>query len=704
MKIKSINNAEKFRFHTYDVDVDRLSLSSHSSSVMKFLYSLLYSLLSGVSLSAALIAPRQPAECVAATPGGPLQITADCIDPLYSSPVIESETDQTAPSAHRLVSGYFNGTALQFNIYLPPKEQFGNRFFQWVYPLQNDDANSDVPDTVAFCFSSKAYVVQVTGTLGYRGDAAGAKLSRTVAAKYYNLPPSRHIYGYVYGGSGGSFVTVGAIENSKGVWDGAVPIVQAVPVSVPNNLAARALASLVLRNQTSAIEDALQPGGGGDPYAKLNRVQRSALLEATKFGIALQAWQDFEAVANTNTLAQLASVVKGLDPTYQNDFWTKQGYLGTEVSELGDLLRAAKFEGSAIIQKVQRDPQNLPLNLTLDSVPANLPNAGLDYNLYSSDDQLIGPLTGTLDNSSGIFTLAAGNSNATLSAIATGLKLRIDNRWFIALHAYYRYQVPSRAGFYGFDQFRNSNGQPIYPQRPAEIGPIVAQSTSGGGTNTGAINTKVIQVDNLFDVDAYPWHADWYKSQVKASLGSRFNDNYRIWYNDHSNHYFETLPRDQTNYLVQYTGVYHQALRDLVDWVENGKAPPLSTNYSVKDSQIIVPASAKDRLGVQPVAQLRVGGKDRITVRAGQTVNFEAKMEVPPGAGKLVKAEWDFNGTGDFVDAGLGSPKDKAVITGKFSYQKPGTYFAGLRITSKRDPQSAFAAILNIDRVRVVVT
>ncbi|PVH72297.1 hypothetical protein DL98DRAFT_553228 [Cadophora sp. DSE1049] len=654
---------------------------------MKSFSSLFYFLLPGISFLAALVAPRQSAECVAVTNGGPLQVKADCIDPLYASAVIESETDQTSPSAHRLVSGYFNGTGLTFNIYLPPKKQFGNRFFQWVYLLQSDDTNSVVPETVAFCFNSKAYVVQVTGTTsGYRADAAGAKLSRTIAAKYYNLPSTRHIYGYVYGGSGGSLVTVGAVENTKGVWEGAVPIVQAVPISIPNNNAARALAALALRNQSASIEDALLPGGSGDPYSRLNRVQRAALLEATKFGIALQAWQDFRPL-ETGTLAALTGVVKGIDPTYQTDFWTKQGYLGTEVSELGDIIRAAKFEYSAIIQKVVRDPQNNPLSLTLEAVPANLPTAGLDYNLYSSDDHLIGSLRGALDSSSRIFTLAAGNSNATLSAIANGLKLRIDNRWFIAVHAYYRYQVPSRAGF---DQFRNSNGQPIYPQRPIEVGPIVASGSSGGGTNTGTINTKVIQVDNLFDVDAYPWHADWYKSQVQASLGSRFNDNHRIWYNDHSNHFFEQLPKEQTNCLVQYTGVYHQALRDLVDWVENGKAPPPSTRYTIG-------------WGVQPVAQLRVGGKDRVTVRAGKTVMFEAKIEVPPGAGKIVKVEWDFNGTGDFVDAGFGSPRDKASITGKFSYQKPGTYFAGLRVTSKRDPKLAFADIMNMDRVRIVV-
>lgn len=61
--------------------------------------------------------------------------------------------------------------------------------------------------------------------------------SSTVAASYYGT--SRQIYGYIYGGSGGSYQTFDAIENSSGVWDGAVPFIPGLPISIPNNFFAR---------------------------------------------------------------------------------------------------------------------------------------------------------------------------------------------------------------------------------------------------------------------------------------------------------------------------------------------------------------------------------------------------------------------------------------------------------------------------------
>ena len=54
------------------------------------------------------------------------------------------------------------------------------------------------------------------------------------------------------------------------------------------------------------------------------------------------------------------------------------------------------------------------------------------------------------------------------------------------------------------------------------------------------------------------------------------------------------LPDDprpvRTTRAVSYVGVLQQALRDLSDWVENGRVPPASTDYEVMDGQIVVPA------------------------------------------------------------------------------------------------------------------
>ena len=40
-------------------------------------------------------------------------------------------------------------------------------------------------------------------------------------------------------------------------------------------------------------------------------------------------------------LLGFGGIVRRIDPTYVDDFWTKPGYLGTEQSPLGDVVRAA---------------------------------------------------------------------------------------------------------------------------------------------------------------------------------------------------------------------------------------------------------------------------------------------------------------------------------------------------------------------------
>jgi hypothetical protein len=204
------------------------------------------------------------------------------------------------------------------------------RFFQYVYPIQ-----TEVPDDwrLAFGVESGAYTVQVAGTDGYRADAAAAKFSKAVAAHYYN-DTSRKIYGYVWGGSGGSYQTIGAIENTEGVWDGALAFVQAVPVSIPDNNSIKALASLVLRNKSSELADAVSPGSGIDPYSLLDEAESKILHEATNMGVPLRGWEDPSYLNNSGLLVSFRSSVQQQVPSYADDFWSKPGYLGTEKSRL----------------------------------------------------------------------------------------------------------------------------------------------------------------------------------------------------------------------------------------------------------------------------------------------------------------------------------------------------------------------------------
>ncbi|WP_198653531.1 PKD domain-containing protein [Actinocorallia populi] len=606
---------------------------------------------------------------------------------------------------HRKVSGHFEGTGVKFTIYLPPKSKWEGRFFQLVYPTQDENASAQ---TIGFGADSGAYTVHVKGTQGYRADAAAAKFAKTVAARYYNAP-DRRIYGYIYGGSGGSFQTVGAIENTTGVWDGAVPIIQGVPVSIPNDFAVRALARLVLRDKAPQIADAVRPGGSGDPYAGLNAVQRAMLREVTSMGVPLRAWEDYSYVLGLNDpqgLMGIGAIVRGMDPTYADDFWSRPGYLGTEKSALGDLIRAARTDHLATITKVERNAQNAPTGLVLDGTPSNPDPAGLDFTVYAADGTTkIGTLSGTLDRGAKVFTLDSGNAAEVLDALDEGARLRIDNRWFIALHAYYRHQVPKRAGFYGFDQFRDADGQPLHPQRNLEVGRLVSASTSGGGTHTGQITGKVIVVDNLLDSDAFPWHADWYRTQVKQALGARFDDNYRLWYNDNADHQFTPADGEKASRLIDFTGIYQQALRDVSAWAEKGTAPPRSTGYDVADSQIKVPKNAAARRGIQPVIDLTAGGRTRIEVPAGKAVTFRARIQLPPKTGEVVATEWDFTGTGAFTARSFGAPRQTVEVKVTFTYTKPGTYYPALRATAQRegDPSDPFTEVPNLGRMRVVV-
>lgn len=657
---------------------------------------------SAISIPGASAAPRP--QCTALVSGGPMWVTPDCDDPAYSQPVIDSETDVTSPVPHRKVSGHFDGTDKKFNLYLPPKGQWEGRFFHKVYPLTDENA---ADHDIAFGADSGAYVVQTNGGTGYRVDAAAAKFSRTYAAKYYGS--SRKIHGYIWGGSGGSYQTIGAIENTEGVWDGAVPFVPGTPYSIPSSFTVRALARLVLWDKAPRIADAVRPGGSGRPFASLNSVERAMLRETTGMGVPLRAWENYDYVLGLSApdgLLGFVALLRSLDPTYADDFWTKPGYLGTEKSGLGDIVRAARIDLVTTVQKVVRDAGNTPTSLVLDSAPTQQDTTGIDFTVYAGDGTtVVGMLTASLDPATRVVTLASGNDAKVLAALDTGVKVRLDNKWAIAFRAYHRYTVPTRPGFYAWDQYRGPDGTPLYPQRALQAGPLVSKSTSGGGTHTGKITGKVIVVGNLLDTDAYPWPGDWYRARVKEALGTSYGDGFRLWYNDNADHIEGPVTGTRAARLIEFTGILQQALRDLSAWVEKGVEPARTTSYDVADSQISVPQHAAARRGIQPVVDLTVDGTDRIEVPAGRSVTFTARIEVPPGAGRVVHTAWDFAGTGDFTAKPFGPPRQAVEIRQTFTYTKPGTYFPVLKATAQREGDTAtpFAQVANLGRVRVVV-
>ena len=168
---------------------------------------------------------------------------------------------------------------------------------------------------------------------------------------------------------------------------------------------------------------------------------------------------------------------------------------------------------------------------------------------------------------------------------------------------------------YGWNQFRDVDGAPIYPQRPLLIGPMLAAGS--GGVATGRFEGKMIMLASVLDVEAYPWSADWYHQQVRAVAGDGIVDRFRLWFLDNADHNPTTRTVAANAHIVGYDGEMHQALLDLDAWVADGVHPSPTTNYRVTaESQIEVSGDPQQRGGLQPVVRLTVAAERSTTAAA----------------------------------------------------------------------------------------
>jgi hypothetical protein len=669
---------------------------------------------------------------------------AGTTDPLYDKPYTDIDEWRDAPVRHRYVHGGFEGTECRFSVYFPPAERYEGRFFQPLMAISGTENAATRPamqgamvgNTVPFAIASGGYLLEsnqgrsvmfpgddVT-IVGYRASAAAAKYSRVLASKMYG---DHRPYGYLFGGSGGAFKTIGCVENCIGVWDGAVPFVHGSPVSLPNVFTSQAHAMRILRDKFPAIVDAIEPGGSGDMYAGLNIEEREALAEVTRMGFPPRAWFNFERIAMgyTGVFSSLLDNMRKWDPAYFEEFWTTPGYLGANPPES---LSRARVQHRSAISKVVRSKEAAKLGLQIsmsarfaDSEvdgPAalqiqSMPNGNLQgATLSLASGEAAGHVLYISGVAGDMVMIGFGEAHAkAVTAIKAGDEVVIDNSAYLASQTYHRHQVPS-SEYAVWDQFKTA-GEPVYPQRPMLLGPRYARA-GGGSIQTGRFACKMIVVQTLMDEAAYPWQADWYRSRVAEVLGPRLDDQYRLWFVDHAMHTAQTAspgdPRPvRTTRVVDYGGVLQQALRDVSAWVENGVVPPPSTAYTVVDGQVQVPPTAAARKGIQPVVTLSANGGQRTEVDVGEAVKFTAVIEASPGTGTIVAADWDFEGAGDYpVRESFGDTNasfSRLSLNTSYSFSKPGTYFPVLRAATHRqgDFKSRFARILNLARVRVIV-
>tara|TARA_Y100001980_G_scaffold46342_1_gene30256 strand:+ start:49532 stop:51652 length:2121 start_codon:yes stop_codon:yes gene_type:complete len=667
-------------------------------------------------------------------------------DTLFNSPYVDIDEWRETPVPHRYVHGGFEGTETRFSFYFPPKEKYEGRFFQYITPFPDNENLSQgatgEQDKIGFSLESGAYFVETNGggaidfsnprandpTIGaYRANAASAQFSRVVAQKLFG---GDRPFGYSFGGSGGAYRTVGGIENTTGVWDGAVPYVLGSPMAIPNVFSVRMHAMRILKDKFPQIIDAVDAGGSGDMYAGLNVEERAALEEVTKMGFPPQSWYAYESMGIHGFLVLYQGVVAADGKYFTEDFWNKPGYLGASPTQ--SLLKARIQKKSTIKAAIGLDQAielgltepvseedrgsadlawksaggsagNKPVAFELEDIMPDVDFLGGDLLILSGE--AAGQKLQITKVDGNKVVLANANPTQVLVNIQPGDAVQVDNSNFLAVQTYHRHQVPGPE-YTVWDQFRNEAGEPLYPQRPMLLGPLFTLSASGS-IPTGKFDGKMILLGSLMDREAYPWQCGWYRNRVTEHLGEKTDDHFRLWYTDHAIHGDGENQLDDPTRAVSYIGVLQQTLRDLSAWVEKGSEPAATTSYQVKDGQVIIPPTATERKGIQPVVSLKANGSKKAIVKVGEEVSFTADVAVPENQGKVISAAWDFDGSGDYKEqAKMGTEMNsKATISTTHKFSKPGTYFVTLRAFAQRDGDSdtAFARIQNLDRVRVVV-
>ncbi|MBI1780527.1 MAG: hypothetical protein HYR66_04070, partial [Sphingobacteriales bacterium] len=475
-------------------------------------------------------------------------------DTMFKAPYVDVDEWRDKPVHHHYVHGGFKGTDTRFSFYFPAKEKFEGHFFQYITPVPDNENVSQGAtgegDKIGFSVSHGAYFIESNGggkygagmpgsgidaTIGaYRANAACAQFSRIVAARIYST--QKHIYGYAFGGSGGAYRTIGGLENTDGVWDGAVPYVLGSPMAIPNVFTVRIYAMRILHDKFPQIVDAIEPGGG-DMYAGLNDEEKQALTEVTKMGFPPKAWFAYKTMG-LHAFPVLYPGVKMADAKYFTDFWTVPGYDGADSTNSVRKVRiqqsskikmiittdlAAKFgipqpenagqargTADAAWKSVGGAEGGMPVAFQLENT---LPDAN-----YLGGDLIIksGDAAGKklfIPNVSDDKIILGTADAKVLAQIKVGDEVVLDNSDFLAAQTYHRHQVPGKE-YHVWDQFRDATGKPIYPQRPMLLGPLFTQAASGV-LPEGKFKGKVILLGSLWDSEAFPWQQDWYRSKVK---------------------------------------------------------------------------------------------------------------------------------------------------------------------------------------------
>ncbi|HEX5586936.1 MAG TPA: hypothetical protein VFZ17_06485, partial [Acidimicrobiia bacterium] len=648
-----------------------------------------------------------------------------------------------APRRHRFVHGGFEGVETRFSFYFPPEELYSGRLVQyleggmgghehtlaammngeWLFDLAFEELGAYLVESNQGHFPAPGHGFN-DDVENWGASVESAKFSWQIAEAMYGAQPH---HGYVWGVSGGGGRTMSCIENGPEVWAGAAPHM-CYSGSNHSSWSAEGYWWLQARHKLGDIVDAMAPGGSGDPFATLTTAERDGLVAVMRHGYpraALsQLWQFAPWVWGLLMQAEMSP--------YFDDFWNTPGYIGHDEPER---LQHLLFDLTTTVKEVVMASQ-----LGVATLAGRLASAGAVSDMSSAirltenvDDVtryfgariefLSGKAKGRVlpcTQAEGGTLVTSIESHADLfDDVEPGDQVRVSNREFVAWCHMYLHQLDLPADGSELDPEWNGlsawmlDGKPIYPQLPS------TGAGAGGGPkgHSGVFEGKVIHINTTCDSMVWPNGAVGWTHKIVDRQGDSRHDRYRMWWIENSPHGDpEMLLPAVTNQkdgkkwnaeLVSYYGATSQALRDLVRWAEEGIAPSPGTTYEFTgDGGVVLPQTAGERGGVQPVVSLTANGGAKAEVKVGEPVRLQGVAVQPPGSGFVAYGEWDFEGSGRGMER-VSAETDSETLTldATHSFTQPGTYFVTFRAGGHRDGlKGQGLAVENLARARVVVT
>jgi hypothetical protein len=652
---------------------------------------------------------------------------------------IDVDEWRETPRRHRYVHGGFDDTHTRFSFYFPPAEEYQGRFVQyleggagghdnlisigydgngmkWFFDLSYDELGAYMVESNQGHFPGEGLGFEDDYEL-FGASADCAVYAKELAAEMYGDAPH---HGYIWGVSGGGARSGHCLENRPDVWQGGAPH---AGIGQDTQWSPWALTWLLARDEFPQIIDAVEPGGSGNPFEGLTHPQREALAEMYRRGYPRGAENQ---LAPFTPWAFPMYATKDHDPGYFDDFWNEPGYLGHDAPET--LARVIVDERHTVTRVVKASEignvmAQMAVRLATAGASGTEPTWGVQIDTDDHERLFMAKVTVLTGKAAGRVLYISGVDDDVLSPfsertpemfedVEVGDEVHVDNRDFVAFCYYHWHQIddPNRDAIDAEFEPWMVDGNTVYPQRNR-----LPVSAAAPARYKRTLTNKMIYVQPTLDAQVWPTTSSVYVREVHKSLGDAADDHFRIWFVENSPHgapeflgpalTSEKDPGVWTSRLVSYDGVTAQALRDVVQWAENGVAPAFYQGYELsRDNGLRLPDSAAARGGVQPVVSAQADGGARADVKVGEPVNFLGSAEQPAGMGTIVRAEWDFDGRGAFEQFDVNGGSASVDVKAEHAYSEPGTYFASFRVGAYRDGTTTGPTTENLARVRIVVT